>query len=313
MAPAPSSRAVRVLLYGDRRDAYAVKFQATADCELLHCPDAGSLQSAIASRAGDVVVVCDATLPEPALAFTPRPPVIWIAEAVDIESADVLLPPAVSDFELSACIELLGRRHQLLDDLDRLSARLQEAFASFNWRGQSRWHGHHELLAMAYSDSLTGLFSRRHFERALRYEVEIAQSGGRPLCLLLIDLDRFKPVNDQRGHQVGDAVLIEVARRLKLCVRNTDVVCRYGGDEFAIIAPGTPVSAALRMADRLRLAVAGAPYPGDGVTIRLGCSIGIAVVSEGGTPDELVRSADRALFEAKQLGGDRVCVHQASK
>jgi diguanylate cyclase (GGDEF)-like protein len=149
----------------------------------------------------------------------------------------------------------------------------------------------------ALSDGLTGLFNRRFFETALGREVERAHRYGVRVSLLLLDLDGFKAVNDTRGHQEGDRVLQQVAAVVRRHLRSTDLPCRFGGDEFAIILCDTPEDEALAVAERIRADVEAAfELP---VTI----SAGLATLPVYGTSaGELVAGADRALYAAKRAG-----------
>jgi diguanylate cyclase (GGDEF)-like protein len=299
-----------VLFYGSDHEERARRHRELQGVEVLELEDRESLHHAILANQGDVLVVCDPQFPAPHLPDGRlRPPVIWIAAVSQPGIADVLLSPATEQEEFRECVQLLGRRSQALDELERLSAQVREAFNRHGWRGSRRWHGPQQLLDMVLTDPLTGAYSRRHFDDSLRQEFERADSPVQPLSLLLIDLDQFKPVNDTYGHRTGDLVLIEVAKRLRGCTRGSDIVCRYGGDEFAVISPGSSVDAALRIADRARAAVSETAYSHDTTTIRLGCSIGIASLPH---PDirsfaDLALRADAALIAAKRAGGNRVC------
>jgi len=146
-----------------------------------------------------------------------------------------------------------------------------------------------QLTLQAYSDGLTGLANRSLFrskvETALKVALDRAEVG-----VLFLDLDGFKAVNDEEGHQAGDRVLCEVAATLKAEARGSDVVVRYGGDEFLVILPGGTPSAARSLAERVRTRLAG----------RVGVSAGVAVYRpELHSPDELIREADRALYASK--------------
>ena len=160
---------------------------------------------------------------------------------------------------------------------------------------------HERLLALATTDPLTSLSNRRSFRDRLEAECARSVRGGIPLGLALVNLDHFKRVNDTYGHQVGDAVLCETARRLRRCARREDVVARVGGEEFAWILPEAALDAALEAAERLRRRIAEAAFP---VVGRVTASIGVAVLGAGG-PDDLYRDADRALYRAKDAGRDR--------
>ena len=149
----------------------------------------------------------------------------------------------------------------------------------------------------AVSDGLTGLFNRRFFEEALVREVERARRYGSQSALLLVDLDGFKAINDTRGHQEGDRVLQEVAAVVRRHLRATDIACRIGGDEFAVILCDTPHDEALAVAERIRSDVESAFD--QAVTISAGLA---SVPADGASAGELVRDADRALYAAKRGG-----------
>lgn len=160
----------------------------------------------------------------------------------------------------------------------------------------------HEALA----DRLTGLFNRRHFDRQLLRECARMRRYGTSTALVLLDVDRFKQVNDAEGHRAGDEVLQGVAGIVRACVRNTDFPFRYGGDEFAALLTEADAAESLRVAERVRREVAEAfqlrPVP---VTASIG--VAMMVATPGVRMDEEVFSrADRALFDAKRRGGDRV-------
>ncbi len=162
---------------------------------------------------------------------------------------------------------------------------------------------------MALKDSLTGLFNRRHFDEQIRMELRRAQREGTFVSLVIADIDHFKQVNDLYGHPAGDSVLREVASRLRSAVRDVDAVCRYGGEEFAVILPACPIDEAVRVAERVRHRVGSAPHPVDSstrldVTVSLGVSAFPKPVDNG---LQLVRAADEALYKAKNSGRNRVC------
>mgnify|MGYP002784713389 CR=1 FL=1 len=160
------------------------------------------------------------------------------------------------------------------------------------------------LVELARTDPLTGLANRRAFDERLAAELARARREGSPLSLALVDLDRFKRVNDVHGHAVGDEVLREVARRLRDVARATDVVARLGGEELAWLLPGTGLDAAMEAAERLRAGIRGTPVGRAG---RQTASIGIAEAAPGDLPGDLLRRADGALYRAKD-GGRDACV-----
>jgi two-component system, cell cycle response regulator len=161
------------------------------------------------------------------------------------------------------------------------------------------------LAEQAMTDELTGLANRRHGAHALERAVALAVRHGHALALARIDVDRFKAINDTHGHQAGDEVLAEVARRLAASVRGGDELARWGGDEFVAILPATDRAGALRAAERMRAAVAASPVEGRGAQVPVTISVGWAHWV-GDTPDDLLARADRALYEAKDVGRDTV-------
>jgi diguanylate cyclase (GGDEF)-like protein len=167
-----------------------------------------------------------------------------------------------------------------------------------------------QILIFANLDSLTGLYNHRSFYDRIEEEVERVRTTGRPISLLMIDIDHFKKYNDALGHQRGDIVLREVAQLLKDNIRPGDIACRYGGDEFAVLCPGTTKGGAREVGERLRTAAERARFYQEDVA---GChvtfSVGIATF-----PDDtdnykgLVELADGALYISKKRGKNRVTV-----
>ncbi len=165
------------------------------------------------------------------------------------------------------------------------------------------------LRALVHTDELTGLFNYRHFALALDLEMERSRRSGKPVALLMFDLDHFKHFNDRWGHEAGNMALRHVGRLIQNTVRRLDIPCRYGGEEFAVILPDTALHAASVLAERLRVVVAGAPVNWDGNLIPLTCSIGVDVHTAGDRDDArgFVRRADAWLMQAKRDGRNRVC------
>jgi diguanylate cyclase (GGDEF)-like protein/PAS domain S-box-containing protein len=160
------------------------------------------------------------------------------------------------------------------------------------------------IAFMAHHDALTGLANRAAVTQRIEEAAARQRRWGDPFTVLLLDLDRFKHVNDTLGHSAGDALLRETAARLKALLRNTDVLARLGGDEFAIIQSGevNQRAAASALADRI-IAIVGETFDIDGNEVNIGTSIGIALAPEHGTnPDSLLKMADMALYSAKSAG-----------
>lgn len=156
---------------------------------------------------------------------------------------------------------------------------------------------------LSLTDPLTRLWNRRHFESQLELEVQRARRYHKPLTLLILDLDRFKNVNDRFGHPEGDRVLRVISQMIRDSFRKTDIVCRYGGEEIAVIAPETPFPVALSLAERTRERISQTVIPVTGEPFRITVSIGLASLrEETGGGSELMATADAALYRAKADG-----------
>ncbi len=166
-----------------------------------------------------------------------------------------------------------------------------------------------KLVEMATRDSLTGLLTRREMFRLAEWEGARALRQDRPLSALMVDIDHFKRVNDTRGHGTGDAVLKGVAQAIRSTLREYDVLCRYGGEEFLAVMPETPLEQGRMAAERLREYVESLKLAVDGgEPVRLTVSIGLALLQPGETLEELIARADAALYAAKESGRNRVCI-----
>jgi len=162
-------------------------------------------------------------------------------------------------------------------------------------------------LNAAHCDPLTGLGNRAGLENALCIETSRSRRSGKPMSMLMIDIDHFKSINDRYGHMTGDRVLAAVAGKLNQGNRDTDSIFRYGGEEFAMLLPEASLAEAGLVAERLRKAVAALVVEYEGYSIDARVSIGAASLRSGDA-DKLLRNADLALYRAKRLGRDRVCL-----
>jgi two-component system cell cycle response regulator len=169
-------------------------------------------------------------------------------------------------------------------------------------------------LELAVTDQLTGLHNRRYMTGQLAALVNRAVRGGEPVAALMIDIDHFKKINDSFGHPIGDEVLREFAVRLASNVRAIDLPCRYGGEEFTVIMPDTKLEDAQRIAERIRLHVAGSPFRVAHGEEQLTVTISIGVASTSGeedSPEALLKRADDAVYEAKAAGRNKVVAKAA--
>ena len=225
------------------------------------------------------------------------------------QTFDALFVPVATDESVIALMRLSRSREKPFST-DEL--RFLEAVANQTALALERVKLIAFLENLSITDALTGIANRRHFEWRLSEEVERARRYKYPLSALLLDLDHFKQVNDNYGHQIGDVVLQQVAQRLKSSLRRTDFLARYGGEEFVVLAPQTPAERAIILGERLRQVIAESPITvADDLQIRITLSVGIAVFPDHAQNEsELIGAADTALYKAKQMGRNRVCMFE---
>jgi diguanylate cyclase (GGDEF)-like protein len=169
-----------------------------------------------------------------------------------------------------------------------------------------------KLEELSFVDALTGLYNFRYMQRSIEIEMERTRRTKLPTSLVMIDLDHFKNVNTRYGHECGNAVLAQFGKVLKESVRVIDVPCRYGGEEFALILPGAFLRESIAIAERLRETTRSNPVTFGKETVRITASFGVAVFR---FPDEctvgaFLNRADRLLYDAKNLGRDRICAEE---
>lgn len=209
-----------------------------------------------------------------------------ILRGLELGANDYLTRP-IEGNELVARVRTQIRRHRYAE---RLRRTMQNA------------------IELAGVDALTGLHNRRYFEGQFAGLMDRAAEKNRRLTLLILDIDHFKAVNDTFGHDAGDAVLRGFAARIKRVVRTVDLVCRLGGEEFVVLMPDTPADVAQRVAERLRASIEADLFPLEtgGRAIPVTASIGLAERGQARGSDDLFRAADRALYDSKRGGRNRV-------
>jgi diguanylate cyclase (GGDEF)-like protein len=167
-----------------------------------------------------------------------------------------------------------------------------------------------KLRAQAIHDPLTDLFNRRYLDETLDRELARAAREGYPLCVIMLDIDHFKRMNDAYGHEAGDLVLKALARTLLASNRRGDFACRFGGEEFVVVMPNIPMDTAFRRAEELRTTLNSLNVPYDGYNLMITISMGIACYPASGEDREsLLRAADRAMYAAKEAGRDYIQVY----
>ncbi|CAA7624662.1 GGDEF domain-containing protein [Magnetospirillum sp. SS-4] len=190
-------------------------------------------------------------------------------------------------------------KHSIAVDICRMKEaqnELSEAYALLALKSE-------ELELLSVTDALTGLYNRRRLDQSLDYELGRAARYNVPLSVILLDVDRFKQINDAHGHQIGDKVLQVVADTMRKGFRTVDTIGRWGGEEFLILSPETNLEGGLALAEKLRGLIQGADYPGD---VQATASFGVAEAFPGESVRNLVSRVDAALYRAKSLGRNRV-------
>jgi two-component system cell cycle response regulator len=224
----------------------------------------------------------------------------------------ILLAEESEDDRIVRGLEL-GINDYLIRPIDRqeLTARLRTQVR------RKRYNDHlrasvTQTIEMAVTDGLTGLHNRRYLDSHLETLFERAVARRRPLSLMITDLDRFKSVNDTYGHDGGDEVLREFARRLRKNVRGIDLACRFGGEEFVVVMPDTEAAIAEKVAERVRAEIAELPFVVNGMNVAVTVSVGVSSLKRGvDSVTDLLKRADVALYEAKSGGRNRVVARAA--
>ena len=168
---------------------------------------------------------------------------------------------------------------------------------------------------MAIYDTLTHVYNRRYLDQVLEEEFRNSRLSKQPVSIIMVDIDHFKPINDQYGHDEGDRALIHISSLLKASLRKHDIVARFGGEEFLVILPRTIMKDAVVIAERIRRAVEANPLSAGNETVHLTVSLGIAAIPAiwPDSKEEFIKFADTALYEAKGKGRNRVCFYAPTK
>jgi len=301
----------KVLLVDERPSSYErirQMLRQTAEIDLATDPHAGFFQAAEASYECIIVSTSLADFDPLRLCSQLRSldrtrfvPIILLAEDGEEDRIIRGLDLGVNDFLVRPI------------DQQELIARLRTQVT------RKRYNDHlrasvTQTIEMAVTDGLTGLHNRRYLDSHLQTLFDRAVTRRRSLSVMITDLDRFKNVNDTYGHDGGDEVLREFARRLRKNVRGIDLACRYGGEEFVVVMPDTDGPVAEKVAERIRAEIAGTPFSigKDGETLEVTISIGVSTLRHGNdSVENLMKRADVALYEAKSGGRNRVVAKAA--
>ena len=306
-------QAVRILVVDDLPDNVEI-LRARLTSRGFEVATASNGEEALASVKSDPphLILCDVMMPgidgfevsrrikaDEALPFIP---IILVTALSDTDNVVQGLNQGADDYiskpyqfpELEARVRAMLRIKRLQDELDQKNQELEVA--------------NKRLRKLSITDGLTELFNHRHVHQLLREEFERSSRTAEPVAVAMIDLDRFKQVNDTYGHPTGDVILYETARILEQTAREIDMVGRYGGEEFIVILPNTDEDEAGRFAERVRTAVETHLYRDEAQEIRMTCSSGVASFPDVGvdSPESLLKRADEALYVAKESGRNRV-------
>jgi diguanylate cyclase (GGDEF)-like protein len=227
------------------------------------------------------------------------------AVAVSLALGLLLLRPASRAFD-----DLSERLGESRAELERQRAAIEEANRRLRAQNEALRRANEVLAQLSLTDGLTRLHNHRHFQDQFAREAKRADRTSQPLALALVDIDDFKRLNDELGHAAGDAVLQGVARLMLEELRDSDFLSRYGGEEFALLAPQTDLDGATALAEKLRLGIARARLPVLGPHGRVSVTVSVGVALYDGSTTTTFGAADRALYDAKAAGKD--CVVAAS-
>ncbi|MDQ2825499.1 MAG: sensor domain-containing diguanylate cyclase [Actinomycetota bacterium] len=259
-------------------------------CALTELPPGSGLAGAAARTGGPVVWPGDGSTGHPA------------PEEPDPEGGAVAIPLRSGGHPFGV-LAYYGRPAAFDgDDVDSLVILVRQAETAIE-----NSFLYEEAVRLSLTDGMTGLWNRRNFDLRLESELSRAVRFTEPFGVVFVELDQMKVVNDRHGHQAGDTVLIELARRLTEAVREVDLVARWGGDEFTLLLPKTGLAGAGLLAEKIRTAVGTVPFRVDTGSLNLTISVGVAAYPEhGSSGKDLVAAADAAMYRAKAGGRNRV-------
>ena len=225
------------------------------------------------------------------------------------ESASRMSTPLISFGQTLGVLTLHSSQRNAFRESE---LQLLEAVADICANSIQNAHYVERVKQLAYLDGLTGIFNRRFFELRIMEEIERARRFGTGMAVIMADIDQFKRLNDEFGHLLGDEVLRQVSSLFHQQLRKIDVVCRYGGEEFAILLTQTNTAQAIAIAEKLRRLVEGFQFPGVPRTVTMSAGVA-AFPAHGRSRDEIIRAADNGLYAAKQAGRNRVCLTVAAR
>lgn len=277
--------------------------QADYQITLVECPSMASSREALRQQQVDVIILDYLLGAETGLKLLQelrntgyRQPIIMLTGKGDERIAARAMRSGADDYLVKEDLNSKTVTTTLGDVIERYR------------QDQQRERHEAELLRMARYDELTGLYNRRYLLDRMTEETLRSERYSSDLCILMLDVDRFKQINDNYGHLVGDKVLADIAGIIRQTIRATDIAGRYGGEEFCIVLPQTDTAGGRRVAERLRERVASHQFlPSIEGGIHVTCSIGLAPYHRYIVDlNDLLERADKALYSAKQTGRDRV-------
>jgi two-component system cell cycle response regulator len=219
--------------------------------------------------------------------------------------ADAFMAKPVDRLELLARLRAAERMVRLDENLARRQREIHRLNAEMAIANEKLAEANERLGRMAVTDELTNVYNRREAMTRLAHLTAAGDRYGQVFSCIILDIDYFKRLNDRHGHGAGDTVLRQTAQIMKRCVRETDIVCRVGGEEFLVICPSTPLQGARACAEHIRADIAAHGFTVSDVTLRATVSLGVAEREPNEIADDVLRRADQALYASKQAGRNR--------